>query len=111
MLVMKNSLFIAILFLAFAGNTQTGSIRRIVKDESTSASVPFTMVSIHKMDGSPISFIQANIDGIYSFSNLSEGKYILRFNTTKHSETTISGVRVLNGKMTMQTAYLSLLTK
>ena len=104
---MKSSILIAILLLAFAGNTQTGSIRGVVKDQSTSAFVPFTMVSIHKMDGSPISFVQANIDGVYTLSNLSEGKYILKFNTTNHSETTNTGVRVLNGKMTMQTAYLN----
>jgi hypothetical protein len=103
---MKNSLLILILFLAFAGTTQTGSIRGVIKGESTSTSVPFTMASIHKMDGSPIAFIQANIDGIYSFSNLAEGKYILKFNTTQHNETLLTGVQVLNGKMTMQTAYL-----
>ena len=106
---MKHILLITILFLALAANSQTGSIRGIVTDESTLAVVPFATVSLHKLNGILIHSVQANIDGVYNFTDVIKGKYILKFNSMQYTETKIAEVHVLDGKMTMQKAYLSLL--
>ncbi|NRA13469.1 MAG: carboxypeptidase regulatory-like domain-containing protein [Crocinitomicaceae bacterium] len=107
---MKNLLLVSILLLSFAGNSQTGSIRGVVIDKATYAMIPFTKVSIHKLDGTYISSVQASIDAIYNLPDLKEGKYLLKFFSPRYSTTEITDVRVLNGKMTMQKAYLSMLT-
>ena len=109
---MKNILLLSILLLSYSGIAQTGQLRGITSDIATNRPVPFTNVTLHSSDGVKLIFAaQTNFDGIYSFSELPQGEYVLKFNAMQYGEVILSGVIVQEGKMTIQKAQLLMLTQ
>lgn len=107
---MKNLFFLSLLLIPFLGYSQHGSLRGVMRDNASGRPVIQGEVSLAISDGSVISVIKTDVNGVFTFPSILPGKYNLKFYSMKHNEVTLTGVIVLSEKITYQSVNMDLVS-
>ena len=107
---MKIILSLLLITLVFTSNAQTGTIRGIVMDNTSESTLNFVKAGAQLVGEDDFVFAETKFEGIYSFSSLKPGTYLLTLYSMKYEKLEITGVIVRKDQMTFQRATLKLLT-